>query len=373
MQRRPEFDSLRGVLLVLMTLTHLPTRLNVLSNQPFGFVSAAEGFVFLSAFLVSVVHAKRLGTSSPIAMVKSLWSRALKVYGYHVALLCFAFTIIAALGVAARRPAIHNLLGFFHQDPFTALWSSLFLLYCPPLLDILPLYVVLLLLTPAVMLGARKEGWSRVLGLSALIWVWAQVGLKRALYDLLVAIPVLPWPPLSIDLSGAFNLFAWQFLWVLGVWLGVTRATAPEHREPVSRRLLTGALVVSIGFLLVRHQVGIFNFELGAAAVLFDKWSLAPLRLVNFLAVALLASWLAPRVFRWLRPRVLEALGQASLPVFAVHVVLCLLSLSLLDENEDPLDYWDELAVLVATFCSMYFVALRQRLAGRSMGPPSTS
>src|SRR5690348_8107463 len=105
MKRRPEFDSLRGVLLVLMTLTHLPTRLSVLGNQPFGFVSAAEGFVFLSAFLVGVVHAKKAGTA---AMFKSLWSRALKVYGYHVALLCFAFTIIAALGVAARRPAIHN-------------------------------------------------------------------------------------------------------------------------------------------------------------------------------------------------------------------------------------------------------------------------
>ncbi|NNC15128.1 succinyl transferase OpgC [Corallococcus exiguus] len=369
MKRRPEFDSLRGVLLVLMTLTHLPTRLSVIGNQPFGFVSAAEGFVFLSAFLVGVVHAKKLGTSSPVAMFKSLWSRALKVYGYHVALLSFAFTIIATLGVAARRPAIHNLLGFFHQDPFTALWSSLFLLYCPPLLDILPLYVVLLLLTPAVLLGARKEGWSRVLGLSALIWVWAQVGLKRALYDLLVAIPVLPWPPLSIDLSGAFDLFAWQFLWVLGVWMGVARATAPEQREPVSRRLLTGAIVVSLGFFVVRH----LDVDLGAAGVLFDKWSLAPLRLVNFLAVALLASWLAPRLFQWLRPKVLEALGQASLPVFAVHVVLCLLSLSLLDENEDPLDYWDEVAVLVATFCSMYFVALRQRIAGRSVGPPSTS
>ena len=167
----------------------------------------------------------------------------------------------------------------------------------------------------------------------------------------------------------AFDLFAWQFLWVLGVWMGVARATAPEQREPVSRRLLTGAIVASMGFFVVRH----LDVDLGDAAVLFDKWSLAPLRLVNFLAVALLASWLAPRLFRWLRPKVLEALGQASLPVFAVHVVLCLLSLSLLDENEDPLDYWDEAAVLVATFCSMYFVALRQRIAGRNMGPPSPS
>jgi hypothetical protein len=48
-QRRPEIDALRGVFLIWMTLTHLPTHLSDLVNEPFGFVSSAEGFVFLSA------------------------------------------------------------------------------------------------------------------------------------------------------------------------------------------------------------------------------------------------------------------------------------------------------------------------------------
>ncbi|WP_426751907.1 OpgC domain-containing protein [Myxococcus sp. Y35] len=365
MKRRPEFDSLRGALLVLMTLTHLPTRLNTYSNQPIGFVSAAEGFVFLSAFLVGVVHARKVDDADPNVLWRSLWQRAFKVYGYHVALLAFAFAVIGTLGVTGHRPAIHNLLGFFHEDPITALWSSLFLLYCPPLLDILPLYVVLLLLTPWVLLGARRLGWTQVLCMSGLVWLAAQLGLKRALYDLLVFIPVLPWPPLRIELSGAFDVFAWQFLWVLGVWLGVSRATAPEKREAVSPVLLTGALAVSVALLLMRYQVGIFNIDFGVYGALIDKWTLAPVRLVNFLAVALLVSWLSPKVFRWLRPRVLEALGRASLPVFSVHLVLCLLSLALLNENEDPLAEWEEAAVLVATFTVMLLVACRQAAAFR--------
>ncbi|NOK00051.1 MULTISPECIES: OpgC domain-containing protein [Myxococcus] len=370
MNRRPELDSLRGILLVLMTLTHLPTRLNTISNQPFGFVSAAEGFVFLSAFLVGVVYANKIEAADPNVLWRSLWQRALKVYGYHVALLAFAFAVIGTLGMATHRPAIHNLLGFFHEDPVTALWSSLFLLYCPPLLDILPLYVVLLLLTPFILLGARKAGWTRILCLSGLVWLSAQLGLKRALYDLLVFIPVLPWPPLRIELSGAFDLFAWQFLWVLGVWLGVGRATAPEKREVVSPVLLSGALVVSVALLLMRYQVGIFSIDLGLYGALIDKWTLAPVRLVNFLAVALLASWLSPKVFRWLRPRVLEALGRASLPVFSVHLVLCLLSLALLNENEDPLADWEEVVVLVATFTVMLLVACRQAAALRNSQTP---
>ncbi|MCU1296441.1 MAG: acyltransferase family protein [Acidobacteriaceae bacterium] len=49
-QRRPELDALRGLMLTLMTLAHLPTQAQVITNQQLGFVSEAEGFVFLSAF-----------------------------------------------------------------------------------------------------------------------------------------------------------------------------------------------------------------------------------------------------------------------------------------------------------------------------------
>ncbi|MBW8470508.1 MAG: OpgC domain-containing protein, partial [Thiobacillus sp.] len=55
-QRRWELDALRGLMLVLMTLTHMPTMYSLPSGQPFGFVSAAEGFVFLSAFMAGRVY-----------------------------------------------------------------------------------------------------------------------------------------------------------------------------------------------------------------------------------------------------------------------------------------------------------------------------
>jgi hypothetical protein len=42
-ERRPEIDALRDVFLVWMTLTHLPTHLSDLVNEPFGFVSSGEG------------------------------------------------------------------------------------------------------------------------------------------------------------------------------------------------------------------------------------------------------------------------------------------------------------------------------------------
>lgn len=355
MPRRPELDALRGLLLVLMTLTHLPTRLHAYSSQPFGFVSAAEGFVFLSAFLVGGAHAKTWET--PRHLWASLRRRALKVYAHHVGLLLFAFTVIGTVGWLANRPAIRNLLDFYHQEPLTALLSSLFLLYCPPLLDILPLYVVLLFLTPFALLAAREAGWTKVLCLSGLVWFWAQLGLKRALYTWLGD---LTWLPVRIDQSGAFDLFAWQFLWVLGVWTGSQRARVKLPEEGASSGVLGSAWVLSLLFLLARYEVEPFVW-LASEPVLLDKWTLAPLRLVNFLSLAVLADRGSPRVHRWLKPRMLVLLGSASLPVFSVHLVLCLLSLALINENEAPLDSLEELAVLVVTFASMLLVALRHR------------
>jgi hypothetical protein len=57
--RRWELDALRGLMLVMMLSTHLPTWFAVPSGQPLGFVSAAEGFVMLSAYMAGLVYTQR--------------------------------------------------------------------------------------------------------------------------------------------------------------------------------------------------------------------------------------------------------------------------------------------------------------------------
>src|SRR5260370_24797533 len=77
-RRRPEIDALRGVFLVWMTLTHLPTHLSDLVNEPFGFVSSAEGFVFLSALLVAPLHIRQ-APQARAALRSKMWKRALRI------------------------------------------------------------------------------------------------------------------------------------------------------------------------------------------------------------------------------------------------------------------------------------------------------
>ena len=45
------FDSLRGLLLVTMAINHIPSDLHPLTDGALGFVSSAEGFVFLSGLV----------------------------------------------------------------------------------------------------------------------------------------------------------------------------------------------------------------------------------------------------------------------------------------------------------------------------------
>src|SRR6201985_2647097 len=123
-QRRPEIDAMRGVLLVWMTLAHLPTRLSDLVNQPFGFVTSAEGFVFLSAMLVAVLYTHQAEEDGEAVRTK-LWKRALKIYGYHLIMLAMVFTVVAEFAAHTHRAAIYNLLNFYLAHPLTAIIGSL--------------------------------------------------------------------------------------------------------------------------------------------------------------------------------------------------------------------------------------------------------
>ncbi len=166
MARRHEIDALRGLMLTLMTLGHLPTGFSEYTGQLFGFISDAEGFVFLSAFLVGWIYVARAHKDGIPAMRHAVWRRALTLYACQVGLLLFLLTVVAPIGAAKGQPAITNLVSFFNREPLTALSSGLVLLYDPALLDILPLYVLFMLATPAVLTLSLRRGWAPILGFS---------------------------------------------------------------------------------------------------------------------------------------------------------------------------------------------------------------
>ena len=190
--------------------------------------------------------------------------------------------------------------------------------YRPANTDVLPIFVLLHLLSrhccgcccelPNVTLGAS-------LALYALVHVFGWT--------------VPAWP----NGHWAFNPLAWQLLVVLGAWWMIEDN---KVRPWVTSRT---ALVLAVLYLLfsllialswrIKPLEALIPQALANLLYPLDKSNLDPLRLLHFLAIAVLAAWFVPRNWRWLRTPVMRGAircGQNSLPIYCLGVLLAFAS-----------------------------------------------
>jgi hypothetical protein len=343
---------MRGVMLVWIALTHLPTAASSWVNQPFGFVGAAEGFIFLSALFTGRIYFRIAEHDSYRAMTRKLWARTLRLYGYHALLLAFAFLVAVPIAAHGNRPGLHNLLDFyFTAGAKQAVTEAALLIYRPPLLDILPMYIIFLLFTSAAIPLARNMGWKPILWTSFAFWVLAQFGFRSAEHTFMMR-----YIPTRIPLNemGSFDLWAWQFLWFAGVWLGVRWAQENLAIERWAKRAAIPAVVIAVLCFIIRRKLA-HGLELGAFEFLFDKWHLGPMRLLDFAAVAALLILSQP-ITKTAAIRPLVLLGQSSLQVFCVHLLFCFAGLTLMG-NASMLNGWRQFTLLSVTFMAMFITA----------------
>ncbi len=355
-KRMPALDALRGLFLVWMTFAHMPTHFSDLVNQPLGFVSSAEGFVFMSAVLVSYVYLRE-ASEDPSGMRTKLWRRTLKIYGYHLLMLALAFTVAAEFATRTHRLAIYNLLNFYLAHRVVGIIGAVLLIYCPPLLDILPMYVLFLLITPVLLRTAVRRGWGWVLAGSAAVWVAAQFGLRDIVHDALAR-----WTHLEIPVqeTGAFNLFAWQGVWIAGLWLGAkgVEGDVPLKRVPGYAVALCG--VVCVLFFGLRHDLLGAYLTQESMGLQLDKWRIGPMRLVNLAAFVVVCYWMRKYLLRLVSVEPFLTLGKASLQVFCVHVFFVFAGLALLYGDVPQLHGARAYGMLLLTFSGLMLVAMRQ-------------
>jgi hypothetical protein len=353
-----ELDILRGFLLVWMTLTHLPTWASNLSNQTFGFVSGAEGFIFLAAFMIGQIQFRAERKRGPGGALRDIAKRTLRVYAYHCGLLAIAFTLGALIGVKLHRDPLCNLLSYYLQSPRPAIIAALLLKYRPSLLDILPMYVVFMALTPLARLTAKRWGWGPVLFVSFLVWSGAQFGLRAWAYRH-VNLLGLNVPENS---TGAFDLFGWQLLWIVGLALGTIYAehiASEETRQAakIPSWLLNGSGVVALVFLILRYCPTDTWIDPNVYGWLIDKWHLAPVRILNFAALAVLLVRFGTRIAAIPIFPPLARLGQASIEVFSVHVLCCLGADALSHQADPSFPWWEQILILSVTMTALFLTA----------------
>jgi hypothetical protein len=354
-----------------MTLTHLPTKANIVSNQTFGFVSGAEGFIFLSAFMISQIEQRVEQNRGHLAMIRDISKRTVRIYLYHCALLAIAFTLFAEIAVSLQRLSLQNLLSYYLQRPHDAIIAGALLIYRPSLFDILPMYIVFMAFIPLVRRIAHRWGWDVVVYASLTVWAAAQFGLRAWVYRH-VNLFGLSVPETS---TGAFDIYAWQFLWMVGVALGSIyadsisaepSADAKNSGVAIPRWVIRLSVATAAIFLVLRYSSVERWIDPNVYGWLVDKWHLGAARVINFTALAIVLVRFGRRIAALPLFTPLAALGQASIEVFCVHILCCLAGHALSKDADTNLPWWEQAILLVVTISALFFTAhLQQRRAAR--------
>jgi hypothetical protein len=308
-RRNDNLDALRGGMLILIVIDHVPSLVGALSYQFLGFVSFAEGFVLLSGFVLGHAYHHRLGRQNMFELQRHGAARALKIYIYQAALI--SVILIGLLVGFFTQERFQSWMPLFCNQPLKAFILGILLVYQPRFLDVLPMYCLFNLAAPAVVKAFSKGGALAVLIVSLAIWICAQCGLtSKAIASLL--------PNNLLDL-GDFDLFGWQLLFVTGLLFGYYNNARLES-EQKSRRFLTTCVLLSSGLFMLRHLDALSSLKVVFESFAIKK-TLGPLRILNALALFSLFAYSFTRWGNFGLQKPLAFLGRHSLQVFTTSTL----------------------------------------------------
>lgn len=311
-------DFFRGLALWWIFTDHVPANwLNQLSLRNFALCDAAEVFVLLAGYGAGLAYGGRMRRNGWVSAGADVLARAWTLYIAHIFLFVVFVAQVAYSAAALNRgdfiDEIHiDVLG---ESPYRAMFEALTLRYQPSFLNILPMYIVVLLMfIPALKLLARPN-------------ILAALSLSLYAVSRTFGLGLPSWE----GDGWYFNPLTWQLLFMLGAILATSPAQPPRHRRALD---ILAALVVLFGILMQwvvwQHPELTSHLPLRIARALLsvDKEGLHPFRLVSILALTWLTVRLVPAGAAWLQgwiaaPFVLA--GQHSLPVFCVGIFLSFL------------------------------------------------
>jgi len=317
-KRDLRLDLLRGFAVFAMVADHIggSSWLYLLTGGNRFFVSAAEGFVFISGVIVAVVYGERARRDGLRAATGKLLNRAWTLYALAV-WLTLATAFAAALFGLPRGVTLS-------QDPARFIIEVVTLQRTFYLVDVMLFYALAMLVAPLALWAlARGRWWLLAL---------ASVGLWGAYQRWHGAFPI-PW---RITDNPVFNFAAWQILFFGGMLVGQVRNVAGRlrpSRRPTSRlrEAALPILAVALGGLIYLH---VTNAAIlgpwvpdGDAAAWLDRWfDKSALPFPRLVACAIVFAFLWTLVSRCWHPieralgAILLPLGQGALYAYAAHL-----------------------------------------------------
>jgi hypothetical protein len=311
-------DFWRGFALVSIFINHIPgIYYSKFTHANYSISDSADLFVFLAGWSVRLLIGSGNRQMPVQHVVLRLSGRALQIYAAQILIAMLAISMLAAAAIILVNPLLlewHNAAAVFN-DPVPTHIGLTLITHQLGYFDILPLYVVLMLMAPGI---ATLDRFAPKLVLPISIAVYC--------VTLAIPIPIPTWP---IEGQWFFNPLAWQLVFVLGFVL----AKDDESIGAVVRRNIVPvrctALVIVVALFLMGWNDWWYDPTKTPQPRLFfilDKTYVTPLRIIQFLSLVAVFSVAFPYI-RWALPRFvafLSMLGRNSLQVFCVGSLLSL-------------------------------------------------
>ena len=317
--RDPRIDACRGIALWWIFLDHIPNNIGSwLTLRNYGFSDAAELFMFISGVTCALAYDRARRCEGWSGVIRRSLRRGWDIYAAFLllTLACAIMVYLAGRDHLADESNTRALL----EHPGAALAHAAVLQYRPVNTDILPIFVVYhVLFAPLLWLLLRVPNVT--------------LGVSLLLYALVHVFGWTVW---------FFNPLAWQLLIVLGAWWVIE---GKRLRPWVTSRtaLVLAVLYLAFSFIIALSW-SIKSLEPPVPQTLtnllfpVDKSNLSPLRVLHFLALAILAARFVPHTWRGLMTPVMRGAmrcGENSLPIYCLGVLLALAShVALLDISD---------------------------------------
>jgi hypothetical protein len=367
-ERDLRLDLFRGLALWLIFLDHVPNNIVAwFTIRNYGFSDATEIFIFISGYTAAFVYGRAMIERGFIIAGARILKRTWQIYVAHVFLFAIYIAEIAYVASSFENPLYveeMNALDFL-KNPDITIIQALLLKFKPANMDVLPLYIVLLVMFPLVL-------WLLIR--NATVALAASVALYVATWEFgwnIESYPTGHW---------FFNPFAWQLLFVFGAWCALGGATrlAPALRSPVTMWLAIAYLAFAFGVTLTWYfpRLGfLIPHWLGEWMYPIDKTNLDVLRFAHFLALAALTVRFIPRdwpVLRspWLQPAIL--CGQHSLEIFCLGVFLAFAAHFVMVEffGGTTMQVLMSMAGILIMVGTAWLISWYKRVEGRGSGTP---
>jgi hypothetical protein len=328
MPRQPNaIDFWRGFALITIFIDHIPGIVYATYTLVnFSISDAAELFVFLAGWALRLMAegGGRQRTTGEVVM--RLFGRAFEIYTAQILIIMLAIAILAASALVLNNPLLlqwNNAAAVF-DDPVRTHIGLVLLTHQLGYFDILPLYVVLMMMAPAFATIDRLTP-ALLLPLSLVLYLCA----------LAFHITLPSWP---VSGSWFFNPLAWQLIFVLGFLLAKPGSGVGHwaRRYIVPLRVI-GVPIVIFGILYHMYHLWPDPTKAPEPKLFFieSKAYDSPIRLIQFLAlvavfsgtyryIRMLADFPALRFPVGRLIGLFALLGRNSLYVFCVGSLLSL-------------------------------------------------